>query len=271
MPEQKLDEFIRNYTSTCENSEQILCDGNESAELKITLKGPKISLMVLSRRPVLFFQMLSLRGYRRDGHGNLEATILPLQESPMSLPEPSRKMTDWGWDCDGSCYTPFYFHRQSGKGLPRRTTMGGYGWATEISDSPGTAFTEGPLDLYPEWDFAVLHFRTCIVRVDGMEDASRLPEMGKEDLEGATFQPAHMVEWIAVPPWGVEGLKLWNRIFEKLNTAYMGGIAYIVHDFNPDAPLEGYDRLTPVCLATESRNALFFAPLRFWQEHFRSE
>jgi hypothetical protein len=268
MSNQKLDDFIKSYNSTQEHWKEIFFDGNESAKLKITVKGPKVNLMAISHEPVLFFQMLSLQGYKRDDRGNMKTRLLPLKESPMSVPDISREMSEMGWDCDGSCYIPFYFHKQSGKGLPKRTSMEGYKWATEISDAPGTSFMQGPVDLYPEWDFAVLHFRTFIVRVGGISDVRRLPEMGKEDLTGMTFQPAHMVEWFAVPPWGVEGLKLWNRIFEKLNTAYMGGIVYPVHDFNPNKPLEGSNRLFPVHLTTESRKAMFFEPLRFWRERF---
>lgn len=269
MSEQKLDKFIRHYNSTRERREEILFDGDEASDLKITVKGPKVSLMVLSHEPVLFFQLMCLHGYKRDAGGNWDSRLLPLKESPMSIPDLSGEMTHWGWDCDGSCYTPFYFHRQSGKGLPKATTMAGYQWATEVSDAPGTAFTEGPVDLYPEWDFTVLHFRTFIVKVRGIGDVSRLPEMIKEDLSGVSFLPGHMVEWFAVPPWGIEGLKLWKRIFDKLDSVFMGGIVYLVKDFNPDEPLEGVNRLSHVCLPPESRETMFFEPLRFWQERFR--
>ncbi len=268
MTEQQLEEFVRNYNLTWEKSEVIHFDGDEPAELEIMVKGPKVSFKVLSREPVLFFQQLSLTGYKRDSQGGLQAQLLPLEESPMSLPDISREMRSWGWDCDGQCYIPFYFHRNSGTGLPARTRMGGYNWVAEITDSPGPSFTDGPVDLYPEWWFVVLRFHTFIVRISGIGDVSRVPTAGKDELAGMTFQPAHIVEWFAVPPWGVEGLKLWNRILGKLNTAYMGGLVYPVRDFNPDDPLGGSNRLFPAHVAPESRNAMFFEPLRFWQERW---
>lgn len=275
MDAQALDTFVEQYNATHERDHELTFDAHPKSTLRIRVKGPKIEFTAQSQDPIVFFQLLSLRGYRKDERGNWTSQILQLRDSPMAVPELSRKMKDWGWDCQGGRYTPFYFHEQSRTGLPRPISktsqlhqQTGFKWGTNVSDSPGTAFQQKPISFYPDWEFVVLHFRTFATKVYGLQDVSQLPVLKKADLTNVSYLPGHMVEWIAVPPWGKEGYRLWNQIFARLNTAFMGGIVYIVPAFDPQHPLEGVHQVVPEWLHPETRTEVFFEPLDFWETHF---